>query len=140
MSPAVNKDRVYVGNHFVSCLNATTGKIVSEYGDKCLNKGCNSPIIANNRLYVSSYYSGCLLCFYNKNNRKKMSPELKQLLEKREEWRKKLEGLKKEKEDFIKRGLISEKTYQQRYEEIMDQLVDIEDKIIQEKIKGGKKK
>ena len=69
-----------------------------------------------------------------------ISPELKKLLEEKAEWREKLEDLKREKDDLIKRGLMSEKTYQQRYEEIMDQLVDIEDKIIQERMKRGGKK
>jgi len=70
---------------------------------------------------------------------KQISPELKELLNEKAEWREKLETLKKEKEDLIRRGVISEKTYQDRYEEIMDKLVDLEDKIIQEKMKEGKK-
>ena len=75
-----------------------------------------------------------------KLSKEEISPKLKKLLQERDEWRAKLEDLKREKEDLIKRGLMSEKTYQQRYEEIMDKLVDIEDKIIQEKMKGGVKK
>jgi len=75
-----------------------------------------------------------------KNSEEEISSELEKLLEEKTEWRKKLEDLRKKKEDLIKRGLMSEKTYQDRYEEIMDKLVNIEDKIIQEKMKGGKKK
>jgi len=62
---------------------------------------------------------------------------MKELLQEREEWRKKLEELKSQKNELIKKGVITEEYYQQRYEEIMDRLVDIEDKIIQEKVRGG---
>lgn len=67
-------------------------------------------------------------------------PELQKLLNEKAEWRAKLEKLKDQKEKLISDGLMTEEYYQQRYEEIMDKLVDIEDKIIQEKMKGGKKK
>ncbi|OQX56593.1 MAG: hypothetical protein B5M53_00735 [Candidatus Cloacimonas sp. 4484_209] len=69
-----------------------------------------------------------------------MSPELERLLKERDEWRIKLEKLKDQKEKLISEGLMTERIYKERYEEIMDQLVDIEDKIIQEKMKGGGKK
>ena len=75
-----------------------------------------------------------------KPSEKQISPELQKLLNEREEWRKKLEDLKENKEDFIKRGVMTERIYKERYEEIMDKLVDIEDKIIQERMKRGKKK
>jgi len=68
------------------------------------------------------------------------SPKLQKLLQERDEWRAKLEYLKNNKDELIKEGAMSEEYYQQRSEEIINKLVDIEDKIIQEKIKGGKKK
>ena len=71
---------------------------------------------------------------------KEASPELKRLLEEKENWREKLEKLKNQKEKLISEGVMTEEIYKQRYEEIMDQLVDIEDRIIQERMKGGKKK
>ncbi|OQX56639.1 MAG: hypothetical protein B5M53_00425 [Candidatus Cloacimonas sp. 4484_209] len=68
------------------------------------------------------------------------SPELQKLLQEKEEWRKKLENLKDEKDNLISKGIMTEEEYQKKYEEIMDQLVDIEDRIIKEKMKGGGKK
>ena len=75
-----------------------------------------------------------------KPEKEEISPKLKKLLQERDEWRAKLEDLKREKDDLIKRGVMTEEYYQQRYEEIINKLVDIEDKIIQERMKGGKKK
>jgi len=70
----------------------------------------------------------------------KVSLILQRLLQEKEEWREKLNELKSQKNELIKKGVLTEEIYKQRYEEIMDKLVDIEDKFIQEKMKGGKKK
>ena len=75
-----------------------------------------------------------------KTPKEEISPELQRLLKEKENWIKKLEKLKNQKEKLISEGVITEEIYKQRYEEIMDQLVDIEDRIIQERMKGGKKK
>ncbi|MCD6466780.1 MAG: zinc-ribbon domain-containing protein, partial [Methanomicrobia archaeon] len=90
-------------------------------------------------------YLRCPTCLYLIEPSKGQASEgvssgLQRLLQEKAEWRKKLEDLKREKEDLIRRGVMTEEYYQQRYEEIINKLVDIEDKIIQEKIKGGKKK
>jgi len=68
-----------------------------------------------------------------------ISPKLQKLLNEKQEWRERLDYLKNNKNELIKKGAMTEKIYQDRYDEIMDQLVDIEDRIIQEKMKGGKK-
>lgn len=75
-----------------------------------------------------------------KSSLEKISPRLQKLNNEKQELRDQLEELKKQKEDLIKKGVMTEEMYKQRYEEIMDQLVDLEDKIIQEKMKRGKKK
>ena len=64
-----------------------------------------------------------------------MSEKMDELLQKRKKWRKKLEYYKK----GFKDGILSQREYNEKYEEIMDKLVEIEDKIIQEKMKGGEK-
>jgi len=69
-----------------------------------------------------------------------ISPKMKHLLERKEELNKELEELKKYKYKLISQKTMTEEEYNQHYEEIMDKLVDIEDKIIQEKMKGGVKK
>ena len=69
-----------------------------------------------------------------------ISPELQKLLKEKEEWRKKLDYLKNNKNELIKEGAMTEERYKERYEEIINKLVDIEDKIIQERMKGGVKK
>lgn len=66
--------------------------------------------------------------------------KLNQLSREKQEYQKKLDNLKKRKEELIEEGILSGEYYQQRYNEIMDKLVDIEDMIIQEKIKEGVKK
>jgi len=71
---------------------------------------------------------------------KEISPELQELLQKKEEWKKKLEELKGEKDNLLSKGIMTKEEYQKKYEEIIDKLVDIEDKIIKEKMKRGKKK
>jgi len=68
------------------------------------------------------------------------SGKLGRLLEKKTELKRQLEDLKEEKDSLISKKILSEKEYQKKYEEIMDKLVDIEDRIIKEKMKGGKKK
>ena len=65
-----------------------------------------------------------------------MNEKMDELLQKRKKWRKKLEYYKK----GFKDGILSQKEYNEKYEEIMDKLVGIEDKIIQEKLKDDKKK
>jgi len=67
-------------------------------------------------------------------------PRLKKLLQEKSKWEKKLKELKDNKDNYIKKGILTEEKYQEQYEEIMDKLVDIEDKVIQEKMKGGVKK
>jgi len=70
----------------------------------------------------------------------KLSPRMNYLLKRKEELNRELEELKKHKYKLISQKIMTEETYKKRYEEIMDKLVDIGDKIIQEKMKGGKKK
>ncbi|OQX56637.1 MAG: hypothetical protein B5M53_00415 [Candidatus Cloacimonas sp. 4484_209] len=75
-----------------------------------------------------------------KYSEEKVSPRMNYLLKEKEDLRKKLGELKSEKNRLISQKIMTEGEYEKKYEEIMDKLVDIEDKIIQEKIKGGKKK
>ncbi|OQX56636.1 MAG: hypothetical protein B5M53_00410 [Candidatus Cloacimonas sp. 4484_209] len=76
----------------------------------------------------------------SKHPEKKVSLRMNYLLKEKEDLRKKLDELKSEKNRLISQKIMTERIYKDRYEEIMDQLVDIEDKIIQEKMKGGGKK
>ncbi|HEC92119.1 MAG TPA: hypothetical protein ENI51_03865 [Candidatus Atribacteria bacterium] len=69
-----------------------------------------------------------------------VSPRLDKLLQEKEELRSKLNNLKNQREKLIFEGIMTEEMYKGRYGEIMNQLVNIEDKIIQEKMKGGVKK
>jgi len=69
-----------------------------------------------------------------------ISPKMKHLLKRKEDLNRELEELKAYKYKLISQKTMTKEEYNQRYEEIMDKLVDIEDKIIQEKMKGGKKK
>ena len=73
------------------------------------------------------------ICPYCKKDLE-ITPELKELLEEEKEWKEKLERLK------TKKSKLEEKIYEEKYNEIMDKLVDIKDKIIKEKMKRGKKK
>ena len=63
-----------------------------------------------------------------------ITPELKSLLDEEKKWKEELERLKTNK------SKLEEKIYEEKYNEIMGKLVDIKDKIIKEKMKGGKKK
>ncbi|OQX56591.1 MAG: hypothetical protein B5M53_00725 [Candidatus Cloacimonas sp. 4484_209] len=73
------------------------------------------------------------ICPYCKKSLE-ITPELKRLLDEEKKWKEKLEQLKANK------GKLEEEIYEEKYNEIMDKLVDIKDKIIQEKIrKRGKK-
>ncbi|HDN81203.1 MAG TPA: PEGA domain-containing protein, partial [Methanomicrobia archaeon] len=73
------------------------------------------------------------ICPYCKKDLE-VTPELKRLLEEEKKWKEELERLK------ARRSELEEKAYEEKYNEIMDKLVDIKDRIIQEKIKGRKKK
>jgi len=63
-----------------------------------------------------------------------------QLSKEKQEYQKKLENLKKRKEELIEEGILSEEEYEKKYSEIMDKLVDIEDRIIKIKLREGKTK
>jgi len=76
----------------------------------------------------------------SKHPEKKVSLRMNYLLKEKEDLRKKLDELKSEKNRLISQKIMTERIYKDRYEEIMDQLVDIEDKIIQERMKKGVKK
>lgn len=76
----------------------------------------------------------------HKRREEEISPQMKKLLEEKAEWRKKLNNLKSQKDELIQKRFMTEEIYHQKYEEIMDKLVDIEDRIIQEKLKKGVKK
>ena len=78
-------------------------------------------------------FSDSVLCPYC-GKKLKYSTELEKLLERKKFYNEKLEIIKELK------NIIPENEYQERYEELMDKLVDIEDKIIQERMKGGVKK
>ncbi|RLF98995.1 hypothetical protein DRN58_05925 [Thermococci archaeon] len=78
-------------------------------------------------------FSDSVLCPYC-GKKLKYSTELEKLLERKKFYNEKLEIIKELK------NIIPENEYEEKYEELMDKLVDIEDKIIQEKIKRGKKK
>ena len=69
-----------------------------------------------------------------------VSSELKELLEERKEWKTKLENLREEKDNLISKGIMTEEEYQEKYNEIMDKLVGIEDKVIKQKMEMGAKK
>jgi len=56
------------------------------------------------------------------------------VLDEEKKWKEELERLKTNK------SKLEEKIYEEKYNEIMGKLVDIKDKIIKEKMKGGKKK
>jgi len=62
--------------------------------------------------------------------------KMEKLLMEKNKLREKLEFYKK----GLENGILSQEEYQRRYDETIDELVDIEDKIIQEKMKGEKKK
>ena len=76
----------------------------------------------------------CKRDFQKKKLKEQISSKIQKLSQGREEWRKKLAKLENQKDTMTK------EEYKKRYEEIMDKLVDIEDMIIQEKIKEGVKK
>jgi len=78
-------------------------------------------------------FSDSILCSYC-GKKLKYSTEMERLLERRKFYNEKLEIVKECK------NIIPENEYEEKYNKIMDHLVDIEDKIIQEKMKGGKKK
>jgi len=78
-------------------------------------------------------FSDSFLCPYC-GKKIKYSTEIEKLLERRKFYNEKLEIVKECK------NIIPENEYEEKYNKIMDKLVDIEDKIIQEKMKGGKKK
>ena len=78
-------------------------------------------------------------CPYCKNDLE-FRVKINQLSKERQEYQKRMENLKKRKEELIEEGILSREEYEKKYEEIMNQLVDIEDKIIQERMKGGGKK
>jgi len=70
---------------------------------------------------------------------REISPKMKHLLKRKEELGRELEELKTHKYRLISQKIMTKEKYDQQYEEIMDKLVDIEDKIIKEKMKEGKK-
>ena len=77
------------------------------------------------------------ICPYCKKDLE-VTPELKRLLEEKEEWKEKLDHLKQNKSELIEKGAMTKEEYQKRYDEIIDKLVDIEDKLL--RITMGMKK
>ena len=66
--------------------------------------------------------------------------KINKFLKEKQEYQKRLENLKKRKEELIQEGILSEEEYEKKYNEIMDKLVDIEDRIIRTKLREEKPK
>ena len=75
-----------------------------------------------------------------KYKEEEISAKMKHLLKRKEDLNRELEELKAYKYKLISQKTMTKEEYNQRYEGLMDKLVDIEDKIIQEKMKRGRGK